>query len=668
MAKMTILEGNSNDKDNVKAYMVKGEPGVSPTIDVSKEDGVTTLTIEDAEGTHTATIADGDDLVGGVPTDGVIGFDGEATDIPDGYEVLDDINLVKSFNTIAEMKAAETLQAGDTCQTLGYYEENDGGKRLYKIRNITEQDTIDETFLINLNNNSLVAELVTTNEFDKYNYYNMQKGVFQNKQQKIYTTYGDFIDFGEPNEPPLLDSIKNKGFDIIAHFYNDFGLKSTALEPNQGHGSWKWYDWSWNFPNVSDYDESRVPLLGYYQGDDRKTLDWILYWLGKSGVNVLSLVKPSGINMTNWQNEENVNYWLYVLMNMCKNIKSFKILPWIRSGGGSDTSEIYETYKQYFIDFITTYKNNIYSYNLNGKNYLCAYIWDFESMRGVLDNYNGYSNTIQFFKDFASSIKNLGFDGLNLICRNYGFNFEYKYINDGLIFMKGDYSSVNNATGTYEDYANSEFTIIDNLTVLNVNTSHYSADIHPSNFNLPGSTPQLFSKILNKAIQTMIKNNLPKIITINNVSEWAESGAGLIPNIKDGFGYLDAVEGCQTILNNIDTEKLMNDTKDLIYTKSKDFISSKKAITGVGVDGSLIEFTDILNVFNYNDNKNDYIFIATLEAPTNNTLKGLTPVACPNFSNGRMYVKILNNTGSAVLNLTDTYVNLLILKRNSYNS
>lgn len=38
----------------------KGEPGVSPTIDVSKTSGVTTLTITDVEGTKTVTISDGE--------------------------------------------------------------------------------------------------------------------------------------------------------------------------------------------------------------------------------------------------------------------------------------------------------------------------------------------------------------------------------------------------------------------------------------------------------------------------------------------------------------------------------------------------------------------------------------------------------------------------------
>ena len=38
----------------------KGESGYSPTVDVSKSDGVATITITDLEGTHTTTISDGE--------------------------------------------------------------------------------------------------------------------------------------------------------------------------------------------------------------------------------------------------------------------------------------------------------------------------------------------------------------------------------------------------------------------------------------------------------------------------------------------------------------------------------------------------------------------------------------------------------------------------------
>ena len=131
MAKITIIDGNDEielstaPKENIKAYMVKGEPGtdgvsptitasrtgkvttltitdkngttstdindgVDPTVTTSKVDRTTTMTITDINGTRTTEIYDGIDLTGGVPTNGVIGFDGEATDIPGGYEVTTD--------------------------------------------------------------------------------------------------------------------------------------------------------------------------------------------------------------------------------------------------------------------------------------------------------------------------------------------------------------------------------------------------------------------------------------------------------------------------------------------------------------------------------------------------------------------------------------------------
>lgn len=117
MSTLTIIQGNSNDKDNTRAYMVKGErgddgisptfetsktghtatititdaegthtvtltDGVSPTVETSKTGGVTTITITDEDGTHTATINDGQTYE--VPAGAVIGFDGNT--IPAGYE------------------------------------------------------------------------------------------------------------------------------------------------------------------------------------------------------------------------------------------------------------------------------------------------------------------------------------------------------------------------------------------------------------------------------------------------------------------------------------------------------------------------------------------------------------------------------------------------------
>lgn len=59
MSTITIIEGNSNDKDNTRAYMVKGIDGVSPTVETSKTGTVATVTVTDGDGDHTFTVNDG---------------------------------------------------------------------------------------------------------------------------------------------------------------------------------------------------------------------------------------------------------------------------------------------------------------------------------------------------------------------------------------------------------------------------------------------------------------------------------------------------------------------------------------------------------------------------------------------------------------------------------
>ena len=65
-----------------------------------------------------------------------------------------------TFNNVIEMKQATNLVNGSKCSTLGFHEVNDGGKALYKIRTITNEDVIDEASIIALNDNTLIAELI----------------------------------------------------------------------------------------------------------------------------------------------------------------------------------------------------------------------------------------------------------------------------------------------------------------------------------------------------------------------------------------------------------------------------------------------------------------------------------------------------------------------------
>ena len=69
-----------------------------------------------------------------------------------------------AFDTVADMKEAQNLVNGSKCCTLGYRTVNDGGNAIYKIRTITNDDVIDDVSIIEMYDNSLIAELIIEDE------------------------------------------------------------------------------------------------------------------------------------------------------------------------------------------------------------------------------------------------------------------------------------------------------------------------------------------------------------------------------------------------------------------------------------------------------------------------------------------------------------------------
>ena len=67
---------------------------------------------------------------------------------------------VWGFDTVADMKSSTNLINGSFARTLGYGSLNDGGSSLYKIRTISNDDVVDETHIIALDDNTLIAELI----------------------------------------------------------------------------------------------------------------------------------------------------------------------------------------------------------------------------------------------------------------------------------------------------------------------------------------------------------------------------------------------------------------------------------------------------------------------------------------------------------------------------
>lgn len=75
------------------------------------------------------------------------------------------IQSLLTFNNVNDMQKSTNLVNGSFAKTYGYYEYNDGGGNLYKVREITNTDIIDNMTLFALPDNRLVVELVNNGDY-----------------------------------------------------------------------------------------------------------------------------------------------------------------------------------------------------------------------------------------------------------------------------------------------------------------------------------------------------------------------------------------------------------------------------------------------------------------------------------------------------------------------
>ena len=70
---------------------------------------------------------------------------------------------VIGYDTVADLKLADNLINGSYVKTLGYTTINDNGGSYYKIVTKTEDDVVNETTIISLSDDNLVAKLIVLN-------------------------------------------------------------------------------------------------------------------------------------------------------------------------------------------------------------------------------------------------------------------------------------------------------------------------------------------------------------------------------------------------------------------------------------------------------------------------------------------------------------------------
>lgn len=114
------------------------------------------------------------------------------------------IQSLLTFNNINDMQKSTNLVNGSFAKTYGYYEYNDGGGNLYKVREITNTDVIDNMTLFALADNRLVAELVNNGDYinikclgaidgkDITNIFNKAIEIGNKKGFKIYIPKGQY--------------------------------------------------------------------------------------------------------------------------------------------------------------------------------------------------------------------------------------------------------------------------------------------------------------------------------------------------------------------------------------------------------------------------------------------------------------------------------------------
>lgn len=114
------------------------------------------------------------------------------------------------YDTVNDMKNATNLISGSYVKTYGFYEKNDGGGAFYKIREITNQDVVNEMNIIALTNtNNLIAELqiniVNVLQFGA-------KGDNETDDTTVFQTASNYassynLEFYVPNKIFLIDTI-----------------------------------------------------------------------------------------------------------------------------------------------------------------------------------------------------------------------------------------------------------------------------------------------------------------------------------------------------------------------------------------------------------------------------------------------------------------------------
>lgn len=385
-------------------------------------------------------------------------------------------------------------------------------------------------------------------------------GLQQNHLESYRASDGKKMTTGNLVSPPESISEFETKADMLVYWYNDFGLEKTRLAGNVSWGGW--YTWEWNYHDKGETDMSdpstywpeRHPLLGFYRGDDTTVLDWQCYWLKEYGVKGV-VITASGLD--DWENPATNDYWVHQLFYNTKNFKNLKfaiMMParWI--GAGDEIEKTRAEIRMYWKNslektyFNPEFEDQVYYMEINGGKYPLLSVFEELQIPGMCDFFEGGEHSAEFYKEIAELFREHGWDGFALDARHWDeridpYNEELKKA--GVYRFWGAYETSNvygDPGCTYEEFVDSFAPIGRKDEILHVFTGANTHSPHPSCWVHPGNSPELFEKLINKVVDYIEQNDMPRVITCYNMAEWAEGGPGLQPVVGQRFAYLDAIK------------------------------------------------------------------------------------------------------------------------------
>ena len=180
------------------------------------------------------------------------------------------------FDNVADMKLSPNLANGSYARTMGYYSLNDGGSALYKIRTITNDDVVNEMDIIELQDNTLIAEYIKSSEL-----YIKQFGVYADGEHDDSDKYQYCIDYAKENNIPLVGS---RDYSLISKTLKipvPINIKHLYLQASQTIGNFS-----------SNY-------MVYLNTTDGSTWDYPYNSFTDSKIEDIKLRNPSTANILN---------------------------------------------------------------------------------------------------------------------------------------------------------------------------------------------------------------------------------------------------------------------------------------------------------------------------------------------------------------------------------